>query len=87
MYDNVKLVNLEQRTDLNGECGTTVAYNDGTKRYAVKLKRGGKTVCVKPANMRFVDKMQVAGNKYLDGTMDHELLNTLGIIQTHKTRI
>ena len=80
MYDNVKLVNLEQRTDLNGECGTTVAYDDGTKRYAVELKRGGKTVCVKPANMRFLDKMQDAGNKYLDGTMDHVLVNTVGIM-------
>ena len=79
MYENVKLVNLERRTDLNGKRGVIIAYDNGKKRYAVKLNRGGETVYVKPAKMCYVDAIQLAGNMYLNGTMDLLVTNFAGI--------
>lgn len=73
------LINLERRTDLNGKRGVIIAYHNGKNRYAVKLNRGGETVYVKPAKMCYVDKIQRAGNMYLNGTMDQLATNFAGI--------
>jgi len=78
MYENVELVDLKRRTDLNGKCGVIIEYDKRKKRYAVKL-RGDETVYVKPANMCYVDEIQLAGNMYLNGTMDLLVTNFAGI--------
>jgi len=71
------LINLERRTDLNGKRGVIIEYDKRKKRYAVKL-RGDETVYVKPANMCYVDEIQLAGNMYLNGTMDLLVTNFAG---------
>ena len=38
---------------------------------------------MKPANMRFVDEMQLDGNVYLNGTMDYVLVNRFGVTAEH----
>ena len=57
----VQLVNLQSRPDLNGTCGTLIAFVPETGRYKVRLDGEDQPLAVRATNMKLLGAPTVAG--------------------------